>query len=93
MFALQPITPVIVKVVSAPTPQVSVVDIMADALGLTGLIVIGSFVVGGILGVILITYTRWRSGRTGHMTTTDHTPLDLSSPLSPRTRGEPTLHQ
>jgi ABC-type dipeptide/oligopeptide/nickel transport system permease component len=81
MFTLQPVTPVIVKIVSAPTPQVSVVDIMVDALGLTGLIVIASLVVGGVLGVMLIAYARWRSERTGHTTSTDHTPLDLSSPL------------
>jgi len=81
MFALQPVTPVIVRIVSAPTPQVSVVDVMVDALGLTGLIVIVSLVVGGVLGVLLIVYKRWRSERTGHTTSTDHTPLDLSSPL------------
>jgi ABC-type dipeptide/oligopeptide/nickel transport system permease component len=81
MFTLQPVTPVIVKIVSAPTPQVSVVDIMVDALGLTGLIAIGSLVVGGVLGVMLIAYARWRSERTGHTTSADHTLLDLSSPL------------
>jgi ABC-type dipeptide/oligopeptide/nickel transport system permease component len=81
MFALQPVTPVIVRIVSAPTPQVSVVDVMVDALGLTGLIVIVSLVVGGVLGVLLIVYKRWRSERTGQTTSTDHTPLDLSSPL------------
>jgi ABC-type dipeptide/oligopeptide/nickel transport system permease component len=81
MLTLQPVTPVIIKVVSAPTPQVSVVDIIGDALGLTGLIVIGSLVVGGVLGVMLIAYTRWRSERRGHTATTDHTALDLSSPL------------
>jgi ABC-type dipeptide/oligopeptide/nickel transport system permease component len=79
MFTVQPVTPVIVKIVSAPTPQVSVVDIMVDALGLTGLIVIGSLVVGGVLGVMLIAYARWRSERTGHTMPTDHTLLDLSS--------------
>jgi ABC-type dipeptide/oligopeptide/nickel transport system permease component len=60
---------------------VSVVDIIGDALGLTGLIVIVSLVVGGVLGVMLIAHTRWRSERTGHTTATDHTALDLSSPL------------
>jgi ABC-type dipeptide/oligopeptide/nickel transport system permease component len=81
MFTLQPVTPVIVKIVSAPTPQVSVADIIVDALGLTGLIVIGSLVVGGVLGVMLIVYTRWCSERTGHTIPTDHTLLDLSSRL------------
>jgi ABC-type dipeptide/oligopeptide/nickel transport system permease component len=80
MFTLQPVTPIIVKIVSAPTPQVSVVDIMVDALGLTGLIVIASIVVGGVLGVMLIAYTRWRAETTGHATSGDHTLLDLTSP-------------
>jgi hypothetical protein len=81
MLTLQPLTPTIVKVVSAPTPQVSVVDIMVDALGLVGLLAIGSLVVGGLLGVLLIRFKRWRSERSGHTASTDHTPLDLSSPL------------
>jgi ABC-type dipeptide/oligopeptide/nickel transport system permease component len=81
MFTLQPVTPVIVKIVSAPTPQVSVVDIMVDALGLTGLIAIASLVVGGVLGVMLIAYTRWRTERAGHAASADHTLLDLSSPF------------
>jgi len=81
MFLLQPITPVIVRVVSEPTPQVTVVDVIVNALGLTGAIVAGSFVLGGIVGVLLIAFSRWQSARSGGDGTTDHTSLDLSSPL------------
>jgi hypothetical protein len=80
MFGLQPVTPVIVKVVSDPTPQVTVVDVLVGALGLTGVIVGGSFVLGGVVGLLLIAYSRWRTARAGEAGTSDHTSLDLSSP-------------
>jgi ABC-type dipeptide/oligopeptide/nickel transport system permease component len=80
MFGIQPLTPVIVKVVSDPTPQVTVVDVLVDALGLTGLIVAGSFVLGGVVGVLLIAYSRWKAERSDRAGATDHTSLDLSSP-------------
>jgi hypothetical protein len=80
MLLIQPITPVIVKIVSDPTPQVTVVDVLVNALGLTGLIVAGSFVLGGIVGLLLIVYKRWRAARSDDAGATEHTSLDLSSP-------------
>ena len=77
---MQPLTPIIVKVVSDPTPQVTVVDVLVNALGLTGVIVAGSFVLGGVVGILLIVYSRWRTARSGGADSTDHTLLDLSSP-------------
>lgn len=77
---MQPVTPIIVKVVSDPTPQVTVVDVLVDALGLTGVIVAGSFVLGGVVGILLIAYSRWKIARSGENGSTDHTSLDLSSP-------------
>jgi len=77
---MQPVTPIIVKVVSDPTPQVTVVDVLVDALGLTGVIVAGSFVLGGVVGILLIAYSRWKVARSGEDGSTDHTSLDLSSP-------------
>jgi len=80
MLGFQPVTPVIIKVVSDPTPQVTVVDVLVDALGLTGVIVAGSFVLGGVVGVLLIAYKRWRAARLDEAGATEHTSLDLSSP-------------
>jgi len=80
MFGIQPVTPVIVKIVSDPTPQVTVVDVLVDALGLTGVIVAGSFVLGGVVGLLLIAYSRWKAARSDAAGSTDHTSLDLSSP-------------
>jgi hypothetical protein len=77
MFGIQPVTPVIVKVVSDPTPQVTVVDVLVGAIGLTGVIVAGSFVLGGIVGLLLIAYSRRKIARSA---STEHTSLDLSSP-------------
>ena len=80
MLGMQPVTPIIVKVVSDPTPQVTVVDVLVDALGLTGVIVAGSFVLGGVVGILLIAYSRWKAARSGDGGSTKHTSLDLSSP-------------
>ena len=81
MSGWQPVTPVIVKVVSEPTQQVTVVDVLVDALGLTGVIVAGSFVMGGLVGLLLIAYSRWKAARSGAAALSEHTSLDLSSPL------------
>lgn len=79
MFTGQPVTPFIVKVASDPTPQVTVVDVLADALGLTGVIVAGSLLLGGVVGFVLIAYKRWKAARSDEFGPTDHTALGLSS--------------
>jgi hypothetical protein len=80
MSSFQPVTPVIIKVVSEPTPQVTVVDVLVDSLGLTGVIVLGSLLLGGLVGFLMIAYSRWKAARSDEAATTDHTSLDLSSP-------------
>jgi len=80
MFGIQPVTPIIVKVIPDPTPQVTVVDVIVDALGLTGVIVAGSLVLGGIVGILLIAYSRRKLARSAGAASTEHTSLDLSSP-------------
>lgn len=80
MLDPQPITPVIIKVVPAPTPEVSVVDILFGAVGLTGLLVVGSILMGLVLGVLIIAYKR-RLERRGDPDGSNHqSRLDLSSP-------------
>jgi hypothetical protein len=75
-----PITPVIVKVVPTPTQEVGVLDILVGSLGLTGLIVVASIVVGLLVGGGLIAYNRWRDAQHPDGETTDATTLNLSSP-------------
>lgn len=80
MFQPQPVTPVIIKVVPAPTPEVGVVDILVGSLGLTGLIVVASVVFGLVVGGGLILYSRWRIANRPDNEETGATRLDLSSP-------------
>jgi hypothetical protein len=80
MLGLQPLTPIIVKVVPDATRQVTIVDVIVDALGLIGVIAAVSLAVGGVLGVVLIGIRRWREARAGGSLPSDHTALDLSSP-------------
>jgi len=80
MWQPQPVTPVIVKVVPAPTPEVGVVDILVGSLGLTGVIVVASLVIGLAVGGLLIAYSRWRVNHRPGDAQSDATRLDLSSP-------------
>ena len=80
MLQLQPIIPTIVKVVPPPTEQVGVLDVMVGALGLTGLIAVGSIVLGGALGAVIIYYKIRRRNRGAADGDSELTRLDLSSP-------------
>lgn len=68
MFLLQPaqpITPVIVKVMDAPTKEISVADILMGSVGITGLFLLGAALFGFLLGGAFILYRRWRDNRDG----------------------------
>lgn len=55
MFAwLQPITPIIVKVVDEPTRETSVADILMGAVGMVGFALLAAAVVGLLAGGILV---------------------------------------
>ena len=58
----QPLTPVMVKIVGAPTQEVGVVDILVSGLGLTGVLLIAAALLGLLVGGLLIGYKRrWPS--------------------------------
>jgi hypothetical protein len=78
LFQPQPVTPVIIKVVPPPTQEVSIVNVIVDALSLTGLIAIGGILVGIVFGILLILFKRWRDRDTPGGQTVG-TRLDLSS--------------
>ena len=79
MLQPQPFTPTIVQVVPPPTEQVGVVDVLVGSLGLTGLLVLGSIVLGGVLGALIIGYRNWRESRFGAEAESAGTSLNLSS--------------
>jgi hypothetical protein len=53
-LAQPPVT--IVRVVPEATRQLGVIDVLLQAIGLTGLILLGSLLLGGILGGLFIWY-------------------------------------
>jgi hypothetical protein len=59
LSALQPITPIVVKVVAEPPKDIGVIDIIFGSLGITGLMLVGSALLGLALGVAFI----WVRGR------------------------------
>jgi hypothetical protein len=80
MLQLQPIMPTIVQVVPPPTPAVGVLDVLVGSMGLTGVIAIGSIVLGGLLGALIIGYKAWRRKKAAADDDSQLTRLDLSSP-------------
>ena len=56
----QPITPVIVRVMEAPTKEISVADILMGSVGITGLFLLGAAVFGLLLGGAFIAFRRWQ---------------------------------
>jgi len=75
----EPVVPVIVRVVSEPTPELGVVDVLVQALGLTGVLLLGSALFGFILGVVFIWYRHYRTPYDGEGGATRYG-FDLSSP-------------
>ena len=66
MFSVQPtqpFVPVIVKVVEAPTKEISVADILLGSFGITGLFLLGAALFGFALGGGLILFRRWQAAR------------------------------
>ncbi len=56
-----PLTPIIVQEVNAPTEEIGVVDILLGSLGITGLLLIGS----ALLGVAVAAVIYWLRRRFG----------------------------
>jgi hypothetical protein len=75
----QPITPVMVKVVGAPTKEVSGLDILVGGLGLTALLLLGAILLGLLIGGLLIGYKRLRPSNRFNGQTAGSTGLNLNS--------------
>jgi hypothetical protein len=59
---VQPVQPVIVRVVGQPAPELGLGHIIAQALGLTGIILIASLLLGVAVGGVFI-WVRLRAAR------------------------------
>ncbi|MCX6544746.1 MAG: hypothetical protein NTV05_10090 [Acidobacteria bacterium] len=79
MLHFQPIVPTIVKIVPPPTEQVGVLDVLVGAVGLTGVIAVGSIVLGAALGALIIACKKRRATLSDADGDSDLTRLDLSS--------------
>jgi hypothetical protein len=59
---LQPLSPIIVKVEGETPKDISVLDIIFGSLGITGLILVGSVLLGLLLGVVFIWFRKRMEG-------------------------------
>ena len=59
-MSLQPVTPVIVKIVEAPTQEIGVADVLVKSFGIVGLLLLGALVCGAALGGLLVLLKLWR---------------------------------
>lgn len=62
LLLLQPLSPIIVRVEGEPPKDIGVIDIIFGSLGITGLILVGSLVLGLALGALLIWVQKRRRG-------------------------------
>ena len=60
---VQPMTPLIVKVMEAPTSEISIADILMGSVGITGLFLVSAALLGFLLGGGFIAFRRWRDRR------------------------------
>jgi hypothetical protein len=58
MLALQPLTPIVVKVVAETPKDIGVIDVIFGSLGITGLMLVGSAILGFAIGLIFIWWRR-----------------------------------
>jgi hypothetical protein len=75
----QPVTPTVVKIIDAPTPETSVADILIGAVGLVGFVLLAAALVGLVAGVLFFLVRRASRARNAALPGSESS-LDLSSP-------------
>jgi hypothetical protein len=78
---LQPVTPVVVKVVDAPSRETSVADILVGAAGFVGFVLLAAAVVGLVAGYLFFQFKRVREAAGGAVD--DSASLNLSALPNP----------
>lgn len=58
---MQPVNPIVVRVIEEPVETTGVADILIGAIGLTGVMLMSALVLGVLLGAILIGIKRLRA--------------------------------
>ena len=58
-----PASPIVVRIVDAPTRGLGLGDVILDAVGLTGTLAIGALALGLLLAVIVIAYRKLQARR------------------------------
>lgn len=70
-LAVQPMTPVIVKIIEKPTKEISMADILMGSAGITILFLVGAALLGFGLGGLFILYRRWQDRRSADHASSD----------------------
>lgn len=84
---MAPIQPIVVRVVEAPPSQeLSFGGILLQALGLTGLVIVGSILLGILLGTLFVWLRTRRPSNAFNGTESERIRLQLEPP-APRLRG------
>jgi len=60
---VQPLTPIVVQVAGETPTDIGVIDILYGAIGITGLMILGSAVLGVLLGLLFIVIRRQLDAR------------------------------
>lgn len=79
-MTLQPVTPVVVKVIDAPSQETSVADILVGAFGLVAIVLVAAALIGLVAGALFFQARRWRRDAEGPG---DAAALNLSAPAEP----------
>lgn len=74
-----PLTPIIVQQVEAPTSEIGVVDILLGSLGITGLLLVGSALLGLAVAAAIV-WTRRRFTREPESASLASAQLNLTPP-------------
>jgi hypothetical protein len=83
----QPLTPAIVRIVEAPTPEIGVADLLIKSFGIVGLVAGAAILGGAVLGGLFVLLKVWRPDNpiNGQVS---HGWFDLSSPVADDARTD-----
>jgi hypothetical protein len=78
---IQPHQPIIVKVIEAPSDSISLGDVVLQALGLSGVILVAAILLGVLLGGLFIGWRRYFPANTFNGDGSEAVRLGLEPPM------------